>query len=57
METTTCRSSNLEEPTTIHFNPTTNFLKVFPTQHKSHMHVNLTENKACSVKVYEIKKQ
>jgi hypothetical protein len=57
VETTTCRSSKLEEPATIHFNPATKLLKVFPTQHNSHTHVNLTENKAFSVKVYEIKKQ
>jgi hypothetical protein len=57
METTTCRSSKLEEPVTIHFNPATKLLKIFPTQHNSHTHVNLTENKACSIKVYEVKKQ
>jgi hypothetical protein len=57
VETTTCQSSKLEEPATIYFNPATKLLKVFPTQQSSNMHVSLTENKACNVKVYEIKKK
>jgi hypothetical protein len=57
VETTTCHSSKLEEPATIHFNPATKLLKVFPTQQCSNMHVSLTENKACNVKVYEIRKK
>jgi hypothetical protein len=55
VETTTCQSSKLEEPATIYFNTTIKLLKVFPTQQSSNMHVSLTENKACNVKVYEIK--
>jgi hypothetical protein len=57
VEATTCQSSKLEEPATMYFNPATNLLKVFPTQQSSNMHVSLTENEACNVKVYEIRKK
>jgi hypothetical protein len=55
VEKTTCQSSKLEEPATIYFNPATTLLKVFPTQQSSNLHVSLTENKACNVKVYEMR--
>jgi hypothetical protein len=57
VEATTCQSSKLEELATMYFNPSTNLLKVFPTQQCSNMHVSLTENEACNVKVYEIRKK
>jgi hypothetical protein len=57
VEATTCQSSKLEEPATMYFNPAKNLLKVFPTQQRSNMHVSLTENEACNVKVYEIRKK
>jgi hypothetical protein len=57
VEATTYQSSKLEEPATMYFNPSTNLLKVFPTQQRSNMHVSLTENEACNVKVYEIRKK
>jgi hypothetical protein len=57
VEATTRQSFKLEEPATIYFNPSQNSLKVFPTQQRSNIHVNLTENEACNVKVYEIRKK
>jgi hypothetical protein len=57
VEATTRQSSKLEEPATIYFNPAQNSLKVFPTQQHSNMHASLTENEACDVKVYEIRKK
>jgi hypothetical protein len=57
VETTTCQSSKLEEPATIYFNLATKLLKVFPTHQSSNLHVILTENKACNVKVYEMRKK
>jgi hypothetical protein len=57
IEATTCQSSKIEEPATRYSNPTTNLLKVFPTQQRSNMHVSLTENEACNAKFYEIRKK
>ena len=54
VEATTCQPSKLEEPATMYSNPATNLLKVFPTQQRSNMHVSLTENEACNVKVYDL---